>query len=188
MTTEALKSTPITNADASPVVNNSSGQGAPGMLRSVNGHVACTAGVTSTSTYRLCRIPTNACVKQVLLTNAAIGGSAAVDIDIAHSDSTTDGTPASLQGNIPQVTGPADNKLFGSAVSVVSAQKNQDQTFANTFTTDHQNIPLWNVLTSLGVTTFSADPGGYFDILLKATATLTSGGDLAIEVRYVVDG
>ena len=185
MATEALKSTPITNLDTPSNVN--SGQGSPGMLRSVNGHVAATAGVTSGSTYRLCRIPTNACVKQVLLTNAAQGATGAVDIDVAFSDSTTDGTPASLQGTIPQVSSD-DNKLFGSAVAITSAQKNQDQTFANTFTTDHQNIPLWQVLNALGTLGWTVDPGGFFDILLKTTATMANGGDVAIEVRYVTDG
>lgn len=187
MATEALKSTPITNLDATPVVNNSAGQGAPGMLRTVNGHVAATAGVTSGSTYRLCRIPTNACVKHVFLKSVAQGGSAATDIDVAFSDSTTDGTPASLQGTIPQVSA-ADNKLFGSAISLVSAVANVDQVFAGTFTTDHQNIPLWQVLNALGTLGWTVDPGGFFDILLKTTATLTNGGDIAVEVQYVVDG
>lgn len=185
MATEALKSTPITNLDAG--LNQSAGQGGPGVLRSVNGHVAATTSVTSGSTYRLCRIPTNACVKQVLLTNAALSTSTAADIDVAFSDSTTDGTPAALQGTIPQVSA-ADNKLFGAAVSLVSAQKNQDQTFGGTFTTDHQNTPLWQVLNSLGSLGWTVDPGGFFDILVKTTATVTAGGDIAIEVRYVVDG
>lgn len=185
MATEALKSTPITNLDSGLV--QTSGQGAPGVLRTVNGHVATTTGVTSGSTYRLCRIPTNACVKQVLLSNGAAGATGAVDIDVAFSDSTTDGTPASLQGTIPQVSA-ADNKLFGAATAITSAQKNLDVTFGNTFTTDHQNIPLWQVLNALGTLGWTVDPGGFFDILLKTTATLAAGGDVAIEVRFVVDG
>lgn len=187
MTTEALKSTPITNLDATPVVMPSSGQGASGMLRSVNGHVAATTGVTTGSTYRLCRFPTNACVKHVLLTNAALSTSTAADIDVAFSDSTTDGTPASLQGTIPQVSA-ADNKLFGAAVAMASAAKNSDVTFSGTFTTDHQNIPMWQVLNALGSLGWTVDPGGFFDILVKTTATVTAGGDIAIEVQFVVDG
>jgi hypothetical protein len=187
MATESLKSVPITNLDASPPVLNNSGQGAAGSLRSVNGHVAATTGVTAPSTYRLCRIPTNACIKQVLLTNGALSTSAAADIDVAFSDSTTDGTPTSLQGTIPQISA-ADNKLFGSAVSLVSAGKNTDVTFSGVFTPDHQNIPLWQVLNALGSLGFTGDPGGNFDILVKTTTTVTAGGDIAIEVRYVVDG
>ena len=137
-----------------------------------------------TSTYKMVRIPTNSKVKRVLFSCAAHGGSAAFDIDVAHSDSTTDGTPSALQGNIIQLSA-ADNKLFGAAVSAVSQLKHSDVTFSNTFTSAHKNLPLWQVLVNLGATTFSADPGGFFDIVLKSTATDTSGGNLEIEVDFV---
>lgn len=188
MTTEALKSNPIVNLDAFPIVANAVGEGAPGILRTVNGHVASTAGVTTGSTYRLVRIPPDAKVKQVLLNAAAEGATGAVDVDVAFSDSLTDGTQQSLNAltnPVIQITGPADNKLFGSAVAITSAQVNVDITFKNTFTTDHQNIPLWQVLVNLGATQFTANPGGFFDILLKTTATMANGGDVGIEVRYV---
>lgn len=84
---------------------------------------------------------------------------------------------------------PADNKLLGSAISITSAVKNQDQAFAGgSFTTDHMNTSLWQVLTQLGTTQFSTDPGGYFDIVAKATAVLANGGDISVEVQYVVNG
>jgi hypothetical protein len=185
MATEALKSTSITNQDASPIVANTIGEGAPGLMRCANDRVASTAAVTIGSTYRTVRIPTNAKVKRVLLSCAAHGGATAFDVDVAFSDSTTDGTQPSLQGGIVQITGPVDNKLFGSALTAVSALKNSDITFSGTFTTTHQNQPLWQVLVNLGATQFTADPGGFFDIVLKSTATDTSGGDLAIEVDYV---
>jgi hypothetical protein len=185
MATEALKSTSITNLDASPVTPNTVGEGANGALWAANDNVTSTAGVTIGSTYKMCRIPVNAKVKRVLLTNAAHGGSAAFDIDVAYSDSTIDGTQPSLQGLIVQISA-ADNKLFGSGVAVSSAQKHQDQTFANTFTDAHKNIPLYQVLLNLGTTDYTGNPGGYFDIVLKSTATDTSGGDLGIEVDYVM--
>lgn len=185
MATEALKSASITNQDAFPTVNPTTGEGATGPLQSVNDYATSTSGVTVGSTYRLCRIPTNAKVKRVLLTCAAHGGSAAFDINVAHSDDTTDGTPPNLQGNIPQIAA-ADNKLFGAAVSAVSALKHSDVTFNNTFTSAHKNLPLYQVLINLGVTTFTTDPGGFFDILLKSTQTDTSGGNLEVEVDYVV--
>lgn len=186
MATEALKSASIVNLDASPIAAMPTGEGASGNLRTVNGHVATTTNVTLGSTYRLVRIPTNAKVKQVLLTNAALGTATATDIDVAFSDSGTDGTQPALAGGVVQITGPTDNKLFGAAVAIASAQKNQDQTFGNTFTTDHQNLPLWQVLVNLGATQFTADPGGFFDIVLKTTASVNTGGDVAIEVRYVM--
>lgn len=184
MATEALKSLSITNLDASPPVLAQGGMGGQGYRLTVNDSAVSTAGVTVGSTYRLARIPTNAKIKQVLFTCAAHGGAAAFDIDIAHGDDTTT-TPINLQGNIVQISA-ADNKLFGAGLTAVSALKNSDVTFSGTFTSVHQNLELWNVLVSLGATTFSADPGGFFDILLKSTATDTSGGNLAIQVDFVL--
>lgn len=184
MATETLKSNSITNWDNQ--ILPTSGFGGEGLLRSVNDHAAATTGVTAPSTYRLCRIPTNAKVKRVLLRNAALSTSTAADFDIAHSDSTTDGTPIPLQGTIPQISA-ADNKLFGAGLSLAAASSPVTEiTFSGVFTTTHQNMELWNVLVSLGVTTFSADPGGFFDILVKTTTTVTAGGDISVEVDYVV--
>jgi hypothetical protein len=188
MPAETLKTNPIVNLDAFPIVANAVGEGAPGILRSVNGHVAATAGVTSPSLYRMVRIPPDCKIKHVFLKSVAQGGSSAADVDVGFSDSLTDGTQPAFTGlasPVIQITGPADNKLFGSATSVVAAAKNVDITFANTFTTDHQNLPLWQVLVNLGCTQFSANPGGFFDIILKTTTTVTAGGDVALEVQYV---
>ena len=185
MTTEALKSTPITNWDANPIVPPQAGEGGQGYIFNTTGYVISTAGVTIGSTYKMCRIPTTAKVKQLLFTCAAHGGSAAFDIDVAHSDSTTDGTPASLQGNIIQLSS-ADNKLFGAAISAVSALNNTDETYSNTFLPKYGEMELWNALVTLGATTFTANPGGMFDIVLKSTATDTSGGLLSVQVNFVV--
>ncbi len=183
MATEALKTTSITNSDAVPIVANTIGEGAPGNLRCANDSVASTSGMLITSTYRICRIPTNAKIKQVLFSCAAHGGSAAFDIDIAYTDSPTEQN-GGLTG-IVQISA-ADNKLFGAAVAASSALKDSDVTFSGTFTSAHRNIPLYQVLLNLGTTDWaSGDPGGSFDLLLKSTATDTSGGNLDILVYYV---
>lgn len=183
---ENLKSPSITNADANPIVANTTGEGAQGAMLCANDSVSSTGGSANPSTYKICRIPTNAKIKQVFFSCAAHGGSAAFDIDIGYSDSTTDGTPASLQGGIVQISS-ADNKLFGAAVSAVSQLKNSDVTFSGTFTSAHKNIPLYQVLLNLGTTDWvSGDPGGFFDLILKSTATDTSGGNLELMVYYVM--
>lgn len=184
MATEALKTASITNLDASPVTPNTTGEGGPGPLREINDNVTTTAGVTIGSTYKMVRIPTNAKIKKVLWTAAAHGGAAAFDIDIGYSDSTSDGTQASLTG-IVQISA-ADNKLFGAGLTAVSALKHSDVTFSGTFTSAHKNLPLYQVLINLGTADFTADPKGFFDIVLKSTATDTSGGNLEIQVEYVV--
>lgn len=182
MGTEAQKSTVITNLDGTPIILPTAGIGAPARLWSITDNVTATAGVTSPSTYRLCRMPSNFIIKQVLVYSVAQGGSSAVDIDIAYSDSTTDGTSSANTGNIPQISS-ADNKAFGSAFSLVSAVKNTDQTFGNIWTPTQQNLELWSALNNLGASGLSTDPGGFFDILLKSTATITNGGQIGVEVR-----
>lgn len=180
-----LKSASITNLDASPIVANTIGEGAPGIIRVANDFVTPVSADDNTSTYRLCRFPTQAKIKQVMLTpNIATAGSG--DVDIAFSDSTTDGTQPSLAGGIVQITGPVDNKLFGAAQSLVIANVRTDFTFKGTFTATHQNLPIWQVLVNLGATQFSADPGGFFDLFVKiTTAITTSNGNLIGEVWYV---
>lgn len=179
-----LKSASITNLDASPVVAMPVGEGAPGLIRCASDFVTTVSGDDTTSTYKLARIPTTAKIKSLYIMSAiATAGSG--DIDIAFSDSTVDGTQQSLAGGVVQITGPVDNKLFGAAQSLVLASVRTDFTFKGTFTQAHQNLPLWSVLVGLGATQFSADPGGFFDIHVKITTTITTGGVLGCEVYYV---
>jgi len=186
-----LKSASITNLDAGPSgvpIANTIGEGGPGFLTIINDSVSPVSGDDTTSTYRLCRIPTNAKIKALYIMSA-IAGAGSADIDIAFSDSTTDGTPQSLNAlpnPVVQITGPVDNKLFGAAQSLVLVSVRTDFTFKNlAFTPAMQNIPLWSVLVSLGATQFSADPGGFFDIYVKITTAVTTGGVLSGEVWYV---
>lgn len=179
-----LTSASITNLDAVPVVANTIGEGAPGMLRQVSDYVSPVSGDDTTSTYRLCRIPTTAKIKSVKI-YSTIASAGSGDIDIAFSDSTSDGTQAALAGGVVQITGPVDNKLFGAAQSLVLAGVNTDFTFKGTFTPAMQNQPIWKALVGLGATQFTADPGGFFDIFVKITTGITTGGLLSAEVNFV---
>lgn len=179
-----LSSPSITNLDAVPVVANTIGEGAPGFIRQISDYCSPVSGDDTTSTYRLVRFPTTAKIKGVkIFSKIASAGSG--DINVAFSDSTSDGTPPSLAGGIVQITGPADNKLFGAAQSLVLAGVNTDFTFKGTFLPAHQNMPIWAVLVALGATQFSADPGGFFDLFVKITTGVTTGGILSGTVDYV---
>jgi hypothetical protein len=182
-----LKSLAITNLDATPVVSNTVGEGAPGPEKVLTDFTTPVSADDTTSTFRMCRFPTNAKIKDLKIFSAiATAGSA--DIDVAFSDSTTDGTPAALAGGIVQLTGPVDNKLFGAAqslVATIAAGPIIKNAFAGTFTPAMQNIPMWQNLVTLGATQFTADPGGYFDILVRITTAITTGGTLSCELRYV---
>jgi hypothetical protein len=186
MTVEALKSIPIVNSDALPIILNDVGSGAPGYLRAVNGHIAASTGASVGSTYRLVRLPRDAKIKRLFVTNGASGATGNVDIGVAFSDSTTDGTNINFQQlGMITISGGAPNRLFGAGTAITSKQNNLDATFGNSYTTDLMNLPLWQVLVNQGTTVFTSDPFGFFDIMLAATTVIATGCDLAIEVWYV---
>ncbi len=162
------------------------GEGGDGPVRVVTGNITMTAATSATSTYRLVRIPTNAKVKHVIWTSFNAPGAGAGDWDVAFSDSATDGTQPALAGGIVQLSGPVDNKLFGAAVTVPASKTITELTFNNTFTADHQNLPLWQVLVNLAATQFTADPGGFFDIMFRVTTAVTNSVITNVEVQYVV--
>lgn len=173
----ALSSQSIKNLDMVPVIYNTAGEGGPGYLTGVDDFVTALTGDTTASVYKMVRIPTTAHVKSVKLWSA-VASAGAADINVAFSDSMTDGTPSGDVGTIPQVSS-ANNKLFGSAASLV-AQSGTDVTFTNTFTHENSKQPLWEVLG------FAFDPGGYFDIQLNVTTAITTGGIVALQVVFTV--
>src|ERR1051326_5543196 len=76
-----LKSGAITNRDATPeVLNNPSVDG--GHIQEAVGLIAAGTADSSTSTYKIAQIPSNARISQVLIWNATFGGSCAADFGI----------------------------------------------------------------------------------------------------------
>ncbi|HEX9213174.1 MAG TPA: hypothetical protein VF901_21915 [Bradyrhizobium sp.] len=187
MAVVTTKSASITAMDSTPLVEITSGEGISGFMKTVNDSVTGVVGDSIASIYRFVRIPTTAKVKAVKWNLFTASTAGATDFDVAFSDSAVDGTPQSLAGGVVQVSGPVDNKMFGSATALTATTKvNADITFANTFLAAHQNLPLWQVLVNLLATQFTADPGGYFDIVAKLTTALTvTAGVISMEVDYV---
>jgi|SRR5271170_727880 len=181
MGTSHLKSPAITNLDATPVVPNTTGEGAPGYLREVSGSVTPVAADAAGSTYQFCRVPSNAKIKSIWLVSQA-QGAGAIDIGVYYSDSTVDGTAPANQGLVVPTTG---KTFFASQVSLASAVSG-DETFQNQATAGAYNASLMNtqLWSALGLT---ADPGGFFDIVgtVDTTAVTTGGGLAGLSVRYV---
>lgn len=188
MAVVTTKSPSITNWDALPVFIPTTGEGIEGPMRCITDNVTSVVGDSIGSIYRFVRIPTNAKVKRVLLNIFTASTAGAADIDIAFSDSATDGTQPALAGGIVQITGPADNKIFASAFTLTATANQKDMTFNTTsFTAVNQNQPLWQVLVGLGATQFTTDPGGFFDIVMKLTTAVTvTAGVISMEADYVV--
>lgn len=213
---EQLKSSPITNLDATPIVMLTAGEGLPGMARVATDYVNPTTAVAAFATYRLCRIPTNSKVKKVQLYTTGVDSTTApagFDVNVAFSDSAADGTPQALQGTIPSskhdgtsiafngTTGYSTaytntgtgNKLFGVLLTQGSAGAtlNREITFGNVtsgvgFTPANRDDDLWNIL-GFTANGQAQDPGGFFDFLVvMGTVGTAAAGTIAIECDFVV--
>lgn len=174
MTTEALKSAVITNLNATPPVRATTGTGAAGMLRSVDGTLTATTGKTTGSVYRMVRVPSNAKVKHVFACLDAAVTTFDADIGLYYSDNTQDGTQATLQGTVISAA------FFASAVDLHAIITPTDYVFEATTNVAAKRLqPLWQ---AAGL---SSDPGGFFDIALTSTSTTSGAPVVHLEAQYV---
>jgi hypothetical protein len=196
---EYLKSTPVTNLDATPIIVGTAGEGAPGAMKCASDYVTSTTNVAQYSTYRLCRFPTNAKVKRVNAYTKGVDTTTApagFDVNVAFSDSYTDGTRADYRATIPSsihdgtsmayglgatttgystayTSSGTGNKLFGVSLTCGSAGAayTRDITFANStsgvgFIPSYRDDDMWNVLGFQNSQGVAMDPGGFFDLFV----------------------
>lgn len=169
MATVSVSSTQITNRDASPRVRSNS--------RISRGPLLCSMGVCAASAadgplskYKLCSVPSNARVAQVLLTNTALGGSLSTANFGLYQ--TTDNGGAVV-----------DEDFFGSTVALTTAQSNVDiTTEANGagLGKDDMEKPLWE---ALGLST---DPKIDYDVVATVVAQVIDAGTVAVQVTYQI--
>lgn len=167
MSTEALKSGPITNSTATPkVLNNSSVEG--GILRASAGTLEMTTASDAGSTYRMVQVPSNCRIHKVLLYADDVGTTGLIDIGIYKN--TADGGAV------------VDADFFGSAVDIKAAAVNgSDVTHeSGVFNIDDVEKPLWS---ALGLT---SDPNLIYDVVLTTTEAASAGGTVSIKVEYVI--
>ncbi len=180
--TSHLKAAQVTALDAVPYGDlQSEGGGAPGRLKTVSGFLNTVSGDLTASTYQLVRVPSFAFIKHVRIAWAAMGAGD-LDVSVYYSSSTTDGTPAALQGLVVPTTGAV---FFLDGQDLTSAGGWTDITFQNqansgSYTPAMVNKRLWD---ALGLAT---DPGGFFDIVgVIGATTVTTGAALALEAEFV---
>lgn len=175
-----LKSTLITNRDATPKVltdNLVSG----GMLKESEGYVA-SAGATDSAgtTYRLCTVPSRARVSSVVMQNTAFGAGAAFNVGVYWPSYIP--FPIAPFGDHPT---PADAgtvisaNFFANALSVAAAAGPTDvvnQSGTNTIA--KQEMSLWQ---AIGLT---ADPGLDLDIVVTIQTAIIAAGFVGLKVRY----
>lgn len=176
MATSHLKSTPITNLDTIPAVPNTTGEGSPGYVRTVEGFVTVNAADAAGSTYQLVRVPSNAKIASLQFQSEA-QGAGKVQLGVYYSTSKVDGTQSSLQGTA------IDVKFFSDDIDLTSAVLPGEKVFGTggNNTPDKRNQPLWQ---AAGLT---SDPGGFFDIVatVHTTAITTGTGRIGLYAEFV---
>lgn len=175
MAVDHVKSSFITNADASPSVANTAGEGGPAPLKTIDGYATAVASSSVGATYQLVRVASNCKVKSIIFESEA-QGAGKFDLGVFYATDGEGGQPKALL-----VAAAISAALFASAVDCASAVTPTDVTNeSGTYTLDKRTQPLWQ---AAGLT---SDPGGYFDIVASVvtTAVTTGTGKLGIRVSY----
>lgn len=178
MAADALSSGSITNLDASPVVANTSGAGAPYHSRVYRDFVTPTTGglVSTSSKYKMVRLPMYAKLEEIILNaDANLDSSTGLVLDVGayYSDSTTDGTPTALQGTVISVNCFAALLTFQSAFKFVHAD--------TAWTAAKRQQPLWQALGLTANAVTGAPPGGFVDVVVAVHTVATTAVSSALE-------
>jgi hypothetical protein len=166
MAVVTVKSTQISNRDASPVVLSSGALTGANLKESV-GTVAITSGDSIASKYLICEVPSNAVIKHVGIEAPDIGTTTAGDLGLYQT--TQNGGAA------------ADVDLFCSALALGSAAivAGTNQMYeSGVYTVATSTQAVWQ---KLGLT---SDPGRNYDLALTLTAAADATGTIAVSVKY----
>lgn len=172
-TVVTVKSSVITNQDASPRIAPQAGVGGAYRVDEIDSTVAVAATDAATSTYLAFRVPSTIRVKDLWLESAALGGSCAVNVGVAYADRKEDCAVGIVPGTVISAA------FFASAVVVSSAVAATNITNeSGTYTTALRSEPLWQ---ALGL---SVDPGGKFDIVAALTVDAATAGNLYLKMGF----
>jgi len=175
MSVDHVKSTFVTNLDASPVVQNTAGEGGPAALKSNEGYATAVASSSVDATYQLVRVPSNSKVKSIMFESAA-QTAGKFDLGLYYATDGEGGKPTALLA-----AAAIDQDFFATAIDCAAAVvPTEVVNESGTYTIDKRVQPLWQ---AVGLT---ADPGGYFDIVatVVTTAVTTGAGVFGIRVSY----
>lgn len=175
MATFNVKSTVITNRDATPKVFTdayvSGGKICESEGYAVSGGAADGAGTF----YRLCTVPSSARMSSLVLQASAFATGAAIDVGVFWPTAIPTGAGLSA-ANAGLVI---NTQLFASALAVSNATTPVD--ILNSSTNNgiaNQELPLWS---AAGM---SADPGIELDIVIRVQTAMAAAGTIGLKARY----
>jgi hypothetical protein len=169
--------------DAKPSVRPTAGQGGgTSILYDITEKIGPTTDSDTTGgVLRVIRLPSNAVIKQVLLTQVAATTTATFDVGIDYSDD-----PNDIAANQHYVAGTALNDdIFAAAYDshASPAAGWVDVTFLNSDYTPAETIlPIWQA----AGTSLTSDPGCMFDIVLTNRATISGAATVMVRVLYTI--
>lgn len=172
----ALKSTVISNRDATPKVLTDA-YVAGGEVLEAEGYVQTGSAADSVgSTYKMVSIPSNARMSSLMLRNEALGVGGAVNIGLYYPTyiPVGAGLSAALAGTVIDAT------LFASALSVAAAAGPVEAMYeSGTITIPKGEMPLWQMAG------LSADPMINLDIVIAVSTVLAAQGYIGVNAKYI---
>lgn len=163
-----VKSTQITNRDATPaVINNRTVQG--GEVRHARGVCAIANGDDIGSKYIFCSVPAQALITSIRISSPDIGTTTIADIGLYRT--TADGSAV------------VDADLFASALSLKDGALSKSEVLfeSTTITLANSEKRLWQHIAAL-----TADPQCLYDVAATLTAAADAAGSVLLEVDYIV--
>lgn len=170
-----LKSTIITNRDASPkVLTDPFVSG--GEIRESEGYVQTGSATDAVgSTYRLCQVPSNARVTSLVFQCDALGGSSTVNIGVYYPTTLPLGS-----GLVASNAGAAISaSCFIAGISTVSAVAATEIITRANVTIANQEQAVWQLAG------LSSDPGIYLDIVVAVAVIIATQGYVSLKAKYV---
>jgi len=170
MAVEHRKSTAVTNATATPRVQNSVGLEGGALVRAVNGFATLVNADSIGSTMRVGKIRSSDFVDRVRIVSADVGTTAITDVGLYNTLTHSSG------GTV------VDVDFFASAVSLKDGAIDSDISFESGAAGGLYTNAEKRVWECLGL---SADPGLEYDVTLTLTAASDAAGTVLVRV-YVV--
>lgn len=170
MAVVSLKSTAVTNSNATPRVQNSVGLEGGNMVRAVNGFATLANGDSIGSIYRIGKIRSDDFIDRIRMVSADVGTTGAGDLGLYDLLTNTNG------GTV------VDADFFASAVDFSAGAIDSDVSFeagaaGGLYTNSEKRV--WE---SLGL---SADPGKEYDVAITLTTAANAAGSVLVRVTVV---
>jgi len=169
MAVVTVKSTAITNRDATPRVIND-GRFERAVVKNAYGMCAVANGDSIAAKYIIAQVPSTAVVKDVKLTIPAIT-TCAGDVGL-YRPTQSDGTAGTV----------ISAAFFSAANSLATALNKASVMTQTTYTFAKREQPIWQ---AAGLT---SDPGGFLDVVVTLTAAAGSAGNISGDVEYLDNG